>query len=85
MKTIENDGQIIRIDELEDYEFGVGYDFQVADEDGKVMFDIHPFYFEDEYCIEPDTLGGFDVNLPDGTFLGVLEPDEMNADALLDL
>ncbi len=85
MKTIENDGQIIRIDELEDYEFGVGHDFQVADEDGKVMFGIHPFYFEDDYCIEPDILGGFDVNLPDGTFLGVLEPDEMNTNALLDL
>lgn len=57
MKDIE----IININDIDDYEFAIEKDYNIVDEEGVVIFRIHPYCFEDDYCIESDVLDGYNV------------------------
>lgn len=53
--------EVISTDELESYEPQVGTDFKISMDDGKSDLIVRPFYYEDEYGIYPDVVGGYDI------------------------
>lgn len=68
MKDIE----IVNINDIDDYEFTIGKDYDIVNEEGVTVFRIHPYCFEDDYCMEPNVLGGYSIYIGE-EYLGDLK------------
>ena len=68
MKDIE----IVNINDIDDYEFTIGKDYDIVNEEGVTVFRIHPYCFEDDYCMESDVLDGYNIYIGE-EYLGDLK------------